>query len=94
MLERCESHKSEVKNTMFPSGDVYVLAESWMGDVLQDLETPQDFNGVGGERKTIAAADIMRKSWGEEGEGPQLSIFEGPHGASVTKDERLIRCNN
>lgn len=88
MMQLCESHHREV-NTMFPSGDVYVLAESGMGDVLQDLEAPQDFNGVRSERKTIAATDIMRKSWRKEGEGPQLGIFEGSHGARVSKMEMI-----
>lgn len=64
---------------MFPSGDVYILAESGMSDSLQDLETPQDFDRVGGKREAIAPTNIMRESWGKEGESPHLRVFEGPH---------------
>lgn len=47
---------------MFPSRDVYILAESGVSDRLEDLETSQDFDGVGGKREAIASADIMRES--------------------------------
>lgn len=35
---------------MLSSGDVHILAESGVSDGLEDLETSQDFDGVGGER--------------------------------------------
>lgn len=66
---------------MLSSGDVHILAESGVSDGLEDLETSQDFDGVGGEGKTIAPADVMGESGGKEGEGPQLGVFEGPHHA-------------
>lgn len=70
---------------MFPSGDVHILAESGVSDGLEELETSQDFDGVWGEREAIASTDIMRESWGEEGEGPQLGVFEGLHLATGLK---------
>lgn len=48
-------------HTVFPSGHVHVLAESGMSDGFEDLETSQDFDGVGGEREAITTTDIMRK---------------------------------
>lgn len=47
---------------MFPSGDVHILTQSGMSDGLKDLETPQDFNGVGRQREAIATTNIMRES--------------------------------
>lgn len=47
-------------HTVLPSGDVHILAESGVSDGLQDLETSQDFDRVGGQREAIAPADIMR----------------------------------
>lgn len=35
-------------HTVFPSGDVHILAESGVSDSLEDLETSQDFDRVGG----------------------------------------------
>ena len=67
---------------MFPSGDVHILAQSGVSDGLEDLKASQDFDGVGGEGEAIAPTDIVRESRGKEGEGPQLSIFEGPHPAT------------
>lgn len=64
---------------MLPSGDVHILAQSGMGDGLEDLEASQDLDGVWGERKSIAATHIMRKRRSEEGGGPQFSISEGLH---------------
>lgn len=34
--------------TVFPSGDVHILAESGVSDGLEDLESSQDFDGVRG----------------------------------------------
>lgn len=34
--------------TVFPSGDVHILAESGVGDGFEDLESSQDFDGVRG----------------------------------------------
>ena len=42
--EKTESH------TVFPSGDVHILAESGVSDGFEDLETSQDFDRVWGER--------------------------------------------
>lgn len=54
--------KGKTENhTMFSSGDVHVLAESGVSDGFEDLESSQDFNGVGGEREAIAPTDIMRE---------------------------------
>lgn len=64
---------------MLPSGDVHILAQSGMGDGLEDLEASQNLDGVGSERKSIAATHIMRKRRGEEGGGPQFSISERLH---------------
>lgn len=47
---------------MFPSGDVHILAQSGVSDCLEDLETPKDFDRVGGEWEAIAPTDIMRES--------------------------------
>lgn len=77
--EKCISIKHESHHTMLPSGDVHILAQSGMGDGLEDLKASQDLDGVGGERKTIAATHIVRKRRGEEGGGPQLRISEGLH---------------
>lgn len=33
--------------TVFPSGDVHILTESGVSNSLEDLETSQDFDGVG-----------------------------------------------
>lgn len=71
--------KRESRHTMLPSGDVHILAQSGMGDGLEDLKASQDLDGVGGERKPIAAAHIMRKRRSEEGGGPKLRISEGLH---------------
>lgn len=49
-------------HTVFPSGDVHILAESGVSDGLEDLETPQNFDGVGGKREAIAPTHIMRES--------------------------------
>lgn len=64
---------------MLPSGDIHILAQSGVSDSLEDLEPPQYFDGVGGEREAVAPADIMRQSRGEEGKSPQLGISQGPH---------------
>lgn len=69
---------------MFPSCDVHILAQSGMGDCLEDLESAQDLDRVGGERKSIASTDIMRKRGGKESGGSQLSIFQGLHDSSDT----------
>lgn len=45
---------------MFASGDVNVLTESGMAHSLEDLESSQDFDGVGGKRETITPTNIMR----------------------------------
>lgn len=34
--------------TVFPSGDVHILAESGVSDSLEDLESSQDFDGIRG----------------------------------------------
>lgn len=47
---------------MFSSGNIHILAESGVSDGLEDLESSKDFDRVGGERKAIAATDIMWKS--------------------------------
>lgn len=74
-----------ISRTMLPSGYVHILAESGMSDSLEDLKASQDFDGVGGEREAVAPTHIMRESGGKEGEGPQLSVFEGPHPATGLK---------
>lgn len=56
-------------HTVFPSGYIDILAESRVSDSLEDLEASQDFDWVGGKREAIAPTDIMRQSWGKEGEG-------------------------
>lgn len=60
---------------MLSSGDIHILAESGVSDGLEELKTSKDFDGVWGKWEAIATTDIMRKSWGKEGEGPQLGIF-------------------
>lgn len=51
-----------MSHTVFPSGDVHILAESGVSDGFEDLEASQDFDRVGGEREAIAPTDIMRES--------------------------------
>lgn len=83
--------------TVFPSGNVHVLAESGVSDALQDLETSQDFDRIRGEREAIAATDIMRESRGKEGEGSELGVFQGPHCDSGSKRRQwkmLPTCHN
>lgn len=64
---------------MFASGDVHVLAKSGVDDSLEDLESSQDLDGVGGQGETITPTDVMGESRGKEGESPQLCVFEGAH---------------
>lgn len=61
--DKTESH------TVLPSGNVHILAESGVSDGFENLETSQDFDGVGSQRESIASTDIMWKSWGKEGKG-------------------------
>lgn len=60
---------------MFTSGNVNVLAKPGMGDCFKDLKSPQNFDGVGCERKAITSTDIMWQSWGEKGGSTHLSVF-------------------
>lgn len=59
-----EEHNSAIHPnfTMFASGDVNILTESGMNDSLEDLESSQDFDGVGGQGETITSTDVMRES--------------------------------
>ena len=34
---------------MFSPGNVHILAESWVSEGLQYLESPKDLDGIGGE---------------------------------------------
>lgn len=44
-----EEHNSAIRPfTMFASGDVNILTKSGMYYSLEDLESSQDFDGVGG----------------------------------------------
>ena len=42
-------HVITVRHTMFSPGNVHILAESWVREGLQDLKSPKDLDGIGGE---------------------------------------------
>lgn len=62
MTNRDRQHDLTEGHTVFPSGDVHILAQSGVSDSLEDLETSKDFDRVGGKWEAIAPTDIMRES--------------------------------
>lgn len=47
---------------MFTPGNIDILAKPGMGHCFKDLKSPQNFDGVGSQRKAIASTNIMRQS--------------------------------